>query len=68
MTDMKPWYLSRTIWAALVTMAIAVLRLFDMPVGETEHAAVTDAVMNLVAAAAGLTAIAGRLAARDRIG
>ena len=68
MNDIKPWYFSRTIWAALVTILVAVLGLFDLPVDAVEEGVVTEAVMCLVSAAAGLTAIAGRLLARDRIG
>ena len=31
MTDSKPWYLSRTIWAAIVTIVTAILGLFGVP-------------------------------------
>lgn len=68
MTDVKPWYLSRTIWAAVVTILIAFLGLFDVSTEGIEHGALTDAILELITAAAGLTAIAGRLAARERIG
>ena len=68
MTDQKPWYLSRTIWAALATVLIGCLGLFRVPTGDVDPSALADALLDLATAAAGLLAVAGRLLARDRIG
>ncbi len=64
----KPWYFSRTIWASLVTILAAFLGLFDLVLGESEQQALTGVLLDLVTAAAGVTAIAGRLLASRRIG
>ena len=64
----KPWYLSRTIWASLVSILTAAMGLLGMPGGGIDDAALTDAVLQAVTALAGVIAIFGRLTAKDRIG
>ncbi|MBE7183657.1 MAG: hypothetical protein INR68_04525 [Methylobacterium mesophilicum] len=64
----KPWYLSRTIWASVVTVVMALAGYLNLPVEKEDPALVSEAVFQVVTAAAGLTAIIGRLLARDRIG
>jgi hypothetical protein len=63
----KPWYLSRTIWAAVVMVGATTAGVFGLPVenGETEQ--LVDAILQAVAAVAGVAAIFGRLAATTRI-
>lgn len=68
MTASKPWYLSRTIWASLITVSIATAGLLGMPLGAVDEVLLTDALLQAVTAVAGLVAILGRLAAKDRIG
>lgn len=68
MTDIKPWYLSRTIWAAVVTVASALVGLFGFSASEVDQSSVVDAVLQTVAAIAGLVALFGRLSATSRIG
>jgi hypothetical protein len=67
MTASKPWYLSRTIWASLVTILTAAMGLMGMS-GGIDDAALTDAVLQAVTALAGVIALFGRLSAKDRIG
>jgi hypothetical protein len=64
----KPWYLSRTIWASLVTILTAAMGLMGLSGAGIDDAALTDAVLQAVTALAGLIAIFGRLSATDRIG
>lgn len=68
MTDTKPWYLSRTIWASLVTVAIPLAAMLGFPLEEVDGANLADTLLQAAAAIAGLIAIFGRLAARSRIG
>lgn len=68
MTDVKPWYLSRTIWAAMVTILTAVAGSLGLPLAGFDHAAVTEALLQAVSAVSGLIAIIGRLGATSRIG
>jgi hypothetical protein len=39
MGDAKPWYLSRTIWASLVTVALSAAGLLGISVGEVDGGA-----------------------------
>jgi hypothetical protein len=68
MTASKPWYLSRTIWASLVTILAAAMGLMGISGAGIDDAALTDAVLQAVTALAGLIALFGRLLATDRIG
>lgn len=68
MTDSKPWYFSRTIWAAAVTIASALCALFGLTIAEVDQSALVEGVLQTVAAIAGLVALLGRLRATTRIG
>lgn len=68
MTDTKPWYLSRTIWAALVTILTAGLSLVGVSLGDLDQSALVEALLQSVTAVAGLVALVGRLSAKSRIG
>lgn len=68
MNSTKPWYLSRTIWASLITVASAAGSMLGVPVGAIDNAALTDALLQAIAAVSGLVAIFGRLQATERIG
>lgn len=67
MDDIKPWYLSRTIWASIVSLVVAVLGLLGYTVDLASQSALTDAIFQAVIAFAGVVAIWGRLSARNRI-
>lgn len=68
MINLKPWYLSRTIWASVVTTLVGVAGLAGLPVGSIDNGALTDTLLQAVTAISGLIAIFGRLSAVDRIG
>ena len=68
MIDLKPWYLSRTIWASLVAVLAALTGLFGLPADVLQDPAIPDLLLQAVTAVAGLIAIAGRLSAKARIG
>ncbi|WP_269932242.1 hypothetical protein [Aminobacter sp. HY435] len=68
MTSLKPWYMSRTIWASIVTMVLGMAGLAGMPVGGVDSGALTDTILQAVTALSGLVAIFGRLSASERIG
>ncbi|HET9534697.1 MAG TPA: hypothetical protein VFP43_05045 [Mesorhizobium sp.] len=67
MTETKPWYYSRTIWASLVTVASAFAGIVGLPVEGLDNSAMTDTLLQLVTAVAGAVSIFGRLSAKDRI-
>jgi len=64
----KPWYLSRTIWASAVAVAATLAGAVGFPIDSTDVAALPDAILQAIAAVAGVVAILGRISARDRIG
>lgn len=68
MTDSKPWYLSRTIWASLITIVTAAAGIVGVPVAGIDNAALTDTLLQAITAISGLVAIFGRLGASARIG
>ncbi len=68
MKTSKPWYLSKTIWASLVTIATAAAGLTGMPVGGIDNAALSETLIQAITAISGLFAIFGRMSAKDAIG
>ncbi|TKT81238.1 hypothetical protein [Aquamicrobium sp. LC103] len=64
----KPWYTSRTIWASIITVMAVFAGAFGLPLDDGEQAELVELILQGVAAAAGIAAIAGRLMARTRIG
>ena len=67
MSQTKPWYLSRTIWAALVSVIATVLAALGLPIDTAARDGLVEAILQLVSAAAGTVAIFGRLTATTRI-
>ena len=68
MNEMKPWYLSRTIWASLLVIVSVLAAALGIPMEQGETDALAEAILQAIAAIAGVVAIAGRLFARTRIG
>lgn len=68
MTTSKPWYLSRTIWASVVTVLTGAAGLTGLPIDGVDGQALTETLLQIVSAVSGLVAIFGRLSAKARIG
>ncbi|MGN6303782.1 MAG: hypothetical protein ACTHNH_03130 [Mesorhizobium sp.] len=68
MTTSKPWYLSRTIWASIVTVLTGAAGLTGLPIDGVDGQALTETLLQIVSAVSGLVAIFGRLSAKARIG
>jgi len=68
MESSKPWYLSRTVWASLVTVAAAVGGLMGMSIAASDQALMTEALLQIVTAGGGVIAVLGRLSATTKIG
>lgn len=68
MTATKPWYLSRTIWASIVTILTAAAGLTGLPLDGLDGSALTDTLLQAISAISGLVAVFGRLSAQHRIG
>lgn len=63
----KPWYLSRTIWASIVTVVAAGAGLAGLPLANVDNAMLTDAILQGVTAISGIVAIIGRIGATARL-
>lgn len=68
MTTSKPWYLSRTIWASMVTVLTGAAGLAGLPIDGLDGSALADTLLQVISAVSGLVAIFGRLSAKARIG
>jgi hypothetical protein len=68
MTDIKPWWQSKTLWGATVTIASAALGLAGYELGDADREALVGLLTSLGAALGGIIAIVGRVRARSRIG
>lgn len=68
MTDIKPWYLSRTIWAGLVSAGATLGAMLGVSLDPGGQAALTEAVLQAISAVSAIVAILGRIQARSRIG
>lgn len=68
MTTIKPWYLSRTIWASIVTILTGTAGLTGVPLDGLDGSVLTDTLLQAVSAISGLIAVFGRLSAKERIG
>ncbi|MCY0094451.1 hypothetical protein [Hoeflea ulvae] len=68
MTDSKPWWQSKTLWGAIVTLGSAGLGLAGLDVSDADREALIELLTSLGAAIGGLMAIFGRITAKNRIG
>lgn len=68
MENVKPWYLSRTIWASAVVVAATLAGVFGFAIEDADIDLLTDALLQAVSALAAVAAIFGRIVARARIG
>ena len=68
MISTKPWYLSRTIWASVITVLTGRAGRSGLPCEDLDHAALVETLLQAVSAVSGLIAVIGRLSAKHRIG
>ena len=67
MEDQKPWYLSKTVIAGLVTLGIGIVGLLGVVGAEAEKGAMVEAIVQIATGVAGVVAIIGRLTATRQI-
>lgn len=66
-SETKVWYLSRTVWGGILAIAASVLNLAGIEISGADQAELADKMTALMAAAGGIVAVAGRLAASRRL-
>ncbi|MEO0637004.1 MAG: hypothetical protein AAFY73_10180 [Pseudomonadota bacterium] len=67
MTETKPWYASKTVWASLVAVLGGILSFFGLPLPAGTEAILAERFAELATVVAGLFALYGRLTAHKRI-
>jgi hypothetical protein len=68
MENMKQWYLSKTVWGALVAILAGLLPAMGMELDAGAQSQLADDFVSLVGAVGGLVAVYGRLTAEKRLG
>jgi hypothetical protein len=68
MEEMKQWYLSKTVWGALIAILASLLPAMGAELGADAQSQLADNLVSLAGAIGGLIAIYGRLTAEKRVG
>ena len=68
MGAIKPWYFSRTIWASAIAVIATLANALGFPFDAADASALPDAILQAIAAVAGVVAILSRLAASMPLG
>lgn len=67
MEDAKQWYMSKTIWGALLALGASLAQLAGVHVGVPDQAAIADGAVAIAGAVGSLVAVFGRVAANSPI-
>lgn len=68
MDETKQWYLSKTVWGALIAIIASLLSGMGLELGAGAQDRLADDLVSLAGAIGGLIAIYGRLTAEKRVG
>ncbi len=67
MTNEKSWFLSKTIWASIVTILLSCSSFFNISLDHVDEAALTDTIIQFLTALSGIVALFGRISATTLI-
>jgi hypothetical protein len=67
MEAIKPWYLSRTIWASIVTVAMSAAGVFGFSTSGIDSSSLTDTLLQAISGVAGIAAVVARLFATHQL-
>lgn len=67
MTQTKPWYLSKTIWAAVVSVAATIGAMFGFSIDDGVRDGLVEVILQLIAAGSALFSIFGRITATTKL-
>lgn len=67
MVNLKPWFLSKTIWSSSVAGIVSLASLLGIAVDSGDQSALTDAILQSIVAVSSLIAVFGRIKASTRI-
>lgn len=68
MENAKPWWQSKTLWGAIVTLGSGILGLTGLDLSAADREALIGLMTSLGSAIGGIIAFFGRVTAKDRIG
>ena len=63
MTEEKPWFLSKTIWASILTIGLSCSGFFNVTLDAVNQAAIIDTIVQFLTAVSGIVALFGRISA-----
>ena len=63
----KKWYLSKTIWGALLAVTAPLFQLVNISVDEAAQSQIADSITTIIGASGGVLALFGRLSAKASI-
>lgn len=67
MDDAKKWYLSKTVWGALLAVAAPLLQLAGIYLDEGMQSELAASITTIAGAAGGVLALIGRISARSAL-
>lgn len=67
MDEIKPWYQSKTVWGAVITLASMAAACAGIEVDDPDRQALTELLVVTGGAVGGILSLVGRLVARGRI-
>jgi len=65
--ETKRWYLSKTVWAGIVTAVVGTLSMLGVGQLEGEEETITTLIMSIVTIVMGILAVIGRIVAKGKI-
>jgi hypothetical protein len=63
----KPWYLSKTIWASIVTILLSCSSFVEVPATGVDQGPLSDIITQFITALSGIVALFGRVSATTLI-
>ncbi len=67
MEDDKQWYLSKTVWGALLALGASVLQFTGIQIGGADQSTIADSAVAIAGAVGSLIAVYGRVTATSAI-
>ncbi|MGV0818674.1 hypothetical protein V6767_01435 [Martelella sp. FLE1502] len=65
--DVKKWYLSKTVWGALLAVAAPLLQLGGIYIDDGTQSELAASITTIAGAAGGMLALFGRIAAKSSL-
>lgn len=66
-TSKKQWWQSRTVWGGIIVIFAVIGQYLGYQITAEQQASIVESIMELIAAAGGMIAIFGRIAANEKI-